>query len=127
MRLEDLNFRRGYWYLASPYTFYPVGQEQAHADICCVAGKLLRRDIPIFSPIAHSHPIAEYADIEPMAHEFWMRANRHLIEGAAGVIVVKLESWDESGGIEDEIKIFRQAKKPVLYLDPITLDISDEP
>lgn len=126
MRLEDLAFRRGYWYLASPYSLYPTGQEQAHADICCIAGRLLKNEISIFSPIAHSHPIADYADIE-MGHEFWMNANRHLIEGAVGLVVVKLESWDESRGIESEIGIFRQAKKPILYLDPATLDISDEP
>lgn len=127
MNIEDLAFRRGFWYVASPYSLYSTGLDQAHADVCCVAGKLLALGVPLFCPIAHSHSIADYAELNPTDHEFWMKANRYLMESAAGMIIVKLESWDESHGIEDEIKAFRQAKKPVLYLDPVTLDISDEP
>lgn len=54
-----------YWYLASPYSKYPAGIEAAFQDICKQTALLIRHKIPVYSPIAHTHPVAIHGEIDP--------------------------------------------------------------
>lgn len=48
-------------YLASPYTHSDVHvREWRFREACRAAAALLRAGITVFSPIAHSHPIAAF-------------------------------------------------------------------
>jgi hypothetical protein len=40
------------------------------------------------------------------------------MDGACGLIVVSATGWEDSYGIAQEIKVFRAAGKPILYVDP---------
>ena len=71
-----------FWYLASPYSKYPEGTQAAFEMACWQAGLLIRAGVPVFSPIAHSHPhirvrrnrsaIARYM-APPPTNRSWMR------------------------------------------------------
>lgn len=106
----------GFWYLATPYTNYPAGHQNAWDRACRVAARLLQANIPVFSPIAHGHQISR--SLEADTHEFWMKVNRPLMDAAHGLIVVTMDGWWESRGITEEREIFTAAGKPVIYLPP---------
>jgi hypothetical protein len=103
-------------YVATPYSKYDAGLDAAYEEACAVTGELLRFDVKAFSPIAHSHGISKYANIDPLDHQFWMRADKTYIEKADALIVVQLDGWDESIGVAMEIRDFREAGKPIEYI-----------
>lgn len=107
-----------YWYLATPYSKYPDGLEAAFEEACRVAGWLIANDVKVFSPISHTHPIALCADLDPLDHEIWLPADEPFMNGACGLIVAEMDSWQDSYGIGEEIKVFRNAKKPIIHLAP---------
>ena len=103
-------------YVATPYSRYADGLDAAYEEACAVTGELLRFHVKAFSPIAHSHGIAKYANIDPLDHQFWMRADKTYIDKADALIVVQLDGWDESVGVAMEIRDFREAGKPIEYI-----------
>lgn len=114
----DLPKIEGFWYLATPYSKYPKGQMWAFVDAAKLAGKLLQRGVPLFCPIVHSHPIAIHGGIDGLDHDFWIPADRPMMDAAGGLLVGKLEGWEDSDGICEEINIFNAAMKQVEFIDP---------
>ena len=107
-----------FWYLASPYSKYSAGIFAAYADACQQAALLVRAGVPVFSPIAHSHGIAEFGEIDPADHEIWLPADAPFMDAAHGIVVCKLPGWDKSRGVQHEIDVFQSADKPVVYMEP---------
>lgn len=88
-------------YLSIPYS----GQEYLSFRVsCAVAAELMRRGHVVFSPIAHSHVIAEYGGLPHGNHEFWLRQDMEHLRLCDELWVVKLEGWQESVGVAAEIK-----------------------
>lgn len=110
-------------YLASPYAKYPHGKEKAFEDICVTAAELISVGYKIYSPIAHTHPIALHGKLDAINHEFWLKFDETMMGVCDSVVVAKMESWEISYGVGEEIKIFTKAGKPVYYLDPISMKI----
>jgi hypothetical protein len=111
----------GYWYLASPYSKFPKGFREAFRQICEIGAALVRQGIPIFSPIAHNHPLAMWGGIDPLDHTIWLPLDFPMIDAAYGLIVAQMDGWTDSYGIGVEIERFTRAQKPIAYLDPTTL------
>ncbi len=107
-----------YWYLASPYSKYPHGLGAAFSLACREAGRLMKARIPVFSPIAHTHPIAGMCAIDPLAHEFWMATDKPMMDAARGLIMLQADGWWESKGMQIELETFRAAGKPVTWMVP---------
>lgn len=116
MTIEKLREVDTYWYLASPYSKYPAGLEAAFRDICKAAGYLINNKVPIFCPIAHSHPISMHGNLDALDHDVWLPADKPFFEGASGIIVCKMDTWEKSYGINYEIEAFRQLGKPIWYM-----------
>lgn len=106
-----------FWYLATPYSEYPYGHDAAATLAAMMAARLAEARIPVFSPIAHSHPIAKHTAAHSTDHDFWMNVDAPFMELASGLIVVTAESWQQSRGIQEEIKRFAEAGKPIIYWD----------
>lgn len=113
-RLRDAG---GYVYVATPYSKYPAGLTAAWQEACKAAGVLIRAGVPCFSPIAHTHPIATHGDIDPYAHDIWLPADAPMMEAANALLVVKMDTWEESYGIGVEIAAFKAAGKPVEFME----------
>lgn len=109
--------RPGYWYLASPYSKYPQGTEQAFKAICRIAAELIQAGVPVFCPIAHSHPLSANSDIVEHDYETWLGLDFHMMKHAVGIIVADMETWNTSYGVGVEIDYFTKAGKPVLHLE----------
>lgn len=107
-----------YWYLATVYSKHPDGIDAAHVMACRAAADLIRAGIPVFSPIAHTHPIAIHGAIDPLDHSIWLPADAPMMAGARGLIVYCSEGWRDSYGIGEEIKAFTTAGKSIVHMTP---------
>jgi len=103
----------GFHYLATPYSRFPAGLEEAHRQACLAAAECFREGLVVFSPIAHSHAIAFVGGLGG-DYETWQHCAEAMM-AAAGLIVVMMEGWEASVGIEAEIQWFRRAGKPIAY------------
>jgi hypothetical protein len=114
-------------YLGTPYSKYPAGIEAAFCDAAALTSRLLVAGVKVYSPIAHTHPIAIYGKLDPYDHKIWLPFDQAIMNAAKAMIVAKMEGWDTSFGIKHEIEYFTGARKPVFYLDPITLAVRENP
>ena len=107
-----------FWYLATPYSKYPGGIEEAFREAARQAAILVRAGVPVISPIAHTHPVAIYGFMDPLDHRIWLPVDRPIMNAACGLIVCMMEGWEESIGIKHETNIFERAGKPVVFMTP---------
>jgi hypothetical protein len=107
-----------FWYLATPYSKYPEGLEAAFALACGQAALFARAAVPVYSPIAHTHPIAAIGEIDPYDHKIWLPFDEPMMHAAHGLIVLMADSWQQSYGMKVEIEQFKAAGKPVIYMTP---------
>ena len=105
-------------YLACPYTHkdYSVMVERFLA-VNKVAARLMSEGKYIFSPISHTHPIAEAGSL-PRGWEFWEGYDRRVLKDCNRIMVLCLPGWTESTGVQAEIKIGKEFGIPVDYIKP---------
>ena len=129
MTPQDLTwtFPGRYFYLASPYSKWSEGLDDACRVISEIAGRLIQHGLPVFSPIAHSHTICAAAKMDFLSHDVWLPADKPLVDAAAGLIVADMGFWETSHGVRKEIEWFRKAEKPCWLLDPVELELNDLP
>ncbi len=105
----------GFWYLATPYSRYSKGIEAAFNDAVSAAATCIKAGVMVFSPIAHSHPIAVAGQIA--GHfEQWAALDEAMIAASNGMIVVEMEGWQESAGIKAEIDLCHKLGKSVHFM-----------
>jgi hypothetical protein len=108
-------------YLATPYSKHPDGVFVAFRDACMIAGKLLLKGINVYSPIAHTHCIASFAEIDPFDHKIWLPFDEAMLDVSHTLIVAHMSGWDTSKGVAYEIEYFSKKRKPIFDLDPVHL------
>ena len=114
-------------YLASPYS-HPdrAVRRRRFRAACRAAGAMLRAGLMVYSPIAHSAAIAS-AGLDDMDHDFWMHVDRPYLEWCHMVMVLTLDGWRESRGVNIEIAQARAMHKPVSLIAPADLGVRDVP
>lgn len=119
-------------YLASPYTHEdPEVMDYRFNQVCEAAGALIQKGFLVFSPIAHTHPIAVVCNL-PRHSDFWMKYDRTFIEWCDQLWVLDTDGWRQSRGIRMEVEIARELFKPVLLYGGIwnefvvTTEVTDE-
>ena len=109
------NVPKPFWYLATPYSRYPLGKEAAHQIACEMAARCFEAGILVFSPIAHTHAIAVYGKLDG-GFDAWELFDISMMTAASGVIVVLMDGWKESEGIQREMLWCRDNNKPVIFM-----------
>lgn len=109
------------------YSKHPEGIEKAFEQAAWAAAKLLERGHSVYSPIAHTHPVAIYGGIDPLRHDIWLPADEPFMTAAAELWVATMPKWQESKGIAHEIAFFEAAGKPVRFLSWPDLAIIPRP
>jgi hypothetical protein len=105
------------FYLASPYSAPESRTQELRFDQACrTAAALKRAGLFIFSPIAHSHPIAAHG--LPGDFSFWQTFCELTLGRCDGMIVLCLPGWQTSTGVSAEIKLAEEKRLPIYYLDP---------
>lgn len=105
-------------YLACPYTHQDRAVRVARFEAAnLAASKLMREGHYVFSPISHTHPIAEAGGL-PLGWDFWEGFDRAYIGHSHKLIVLTLGGWAQSKGVMAEIAIADSMGIPVEYLSP---------
>jgi len=103
-------------YLATPYSHPDASvRHNRFLEVNKAAAEMMRRGLLVFSPISHTHPIAEAGDL-PKGWDFWEQYDRTFIEWADELHVLMLDGWYESTGVTAEIKIANKMRKPIFYI-----------
>lgn len=116
--LKNARSLPGYWYLATPYTRYALGIEEAFRAASMATADLIRLGVSVFSPIAHTHPVGIYGSIDPYDVDFWVKVDAPLMRAASGLIVFTMPGWAESKGVTHERIAFDNENKPIEFLAP---------
>jgi len=100
-------------YLASPYTHPSSAIRQARFEaVCEVAGRLMKKGLHVFSPIAHTHCIALMAGL-PSDIRYWQEYDTKILSRCDELWVCTLDGWLQSSGVEFEINLARKIPIPV--------------
>jgi hypothetical protein len=104
-------------YLASPYSHKdPEVMLDRFRRVCVVAGRLMEIGEIVFSPIAHTHPIALACGLS-RGFDYWKRFDEEFISVSHKLVVVTMQGWRESLGVQAEIKIAVELGKRVLFIE----------
>lgn len=118
-------------YLASPYSHRkPSVRTQRFHYACNATASLLHAGLNVFSPIVHGHPLAAHG--LPTDWFFWQAFDREQILRCTSVVVLMLDGWQESVGVQAELRIAAEASLPVQYMLPAEFmigefDVNDPP
>src|SRR5260370_35643395 len=108
-------------YLASPYSHPDAAiRKQRYHAACRATAEMMREGHIVFCPIAHSHPLVEHG--LPTGWAYWERCDRAFLERGDEVAVLTLDGWQDSIGVQAEIRIATELGKPVRYLAPELAD-----
>jgi hypothetical protein len=106
-------------YIASPYTSVlpnkngiNVMQRRYEVVMEFVANNL---EMPFFSPILYCHEMAKKYEL-PKTFGYWQKLNHHYIDISTEVWVLKMNGWEESKGVSDEIQYATEIGKNVIYV-----------
>jgi len=104
-------------YLCSPYSSPDKTVCNDRFRLACkAAAKLMRDGYIVFSPIAHSHPVAQYIG-NRLDHGFWLEQDLSFLDSWADEMwVLMIDGWQESEGIAAEIKRAETIGLPVKYI-----------
>ena len=101
-------------YLASPYSHPDKSVRENRFRAACKAASLLMvQGYLVFSPIAHSHTIAQYLD-NHLDLDFWLEIDLSFLDSWADEMwILCIPGWWESKGIRREIE---HAKKHGIHV-----------
>jgi nucleoside 2-deoxyribosyltransferase len=109
------------YYLATPYSKYDRGIDLAFEHAAWLAAQLLKAGHRVYSPIAHTHPLAIYGKLDRLDHSIWLPFDQAMMDACDEMLVAHMPGWTKSKGVAHEIDYFIAAGKPVYHLDPHTL------
>lgn len=104
-------------YVLCPYSGSTREQEYRFNIVSKYTGDLIKQGHIAFSPITHCHPIAQISGL-PGDFDFWLRFNEEFISWSEEGHVLCLPGWNTSTGINGELKMFKEQRKPVLFVNP---------
>jgi len=104
-------------YLASPYSKFPGGREEAFNTICKKAAQLMEQGHLIFCPIAHSHPIEDIGMTKIHDGDFWLKQDFAVLAACKELWVYKMPSWEDSYGVAKEIEFANKNNITVKFID----------
>jgi Domain of unknown function (DUF1937) len=103
-------------YLASPYSHPDALVCQASFDAACRAtADLVHAGRVVFSPIVHGHPLVRFG--LPTDWSFWQRFDQEYLRRCDDVLVLQIDGWQESEGVQAEVELARGLGKRITYLD----------
>jgi hypothetical protein len=92
-----------YWFLASPYTHeHRIIRVHRYEIAKTAAAWCFQNGVLAYSPIVYTHLISVEFDL-PIPYQFWREHNHAMITGSCGLLILKIDGYDRSKGITDEV------------------------
>ena len=110
-------------YLASPYSHDDPNIVQERVDITTkVVNKLLQEGKTVVSPVVYGHNIVKTCGL-PGDWGFWEKFCKEMISKSDEVLVLPLDGWEESIGVQGELEY---ADKLGIFVTIMNSEIFDE-
>jgi hypothetical protein len=104
-------------YLASPYSHrHPVVRHARFDAACRAAAQLTLTGTPVLAPVIHGHALLRYG--VPSDWPFWEPLATEYLRRCDKLIVLTLDGWRESQGVQAEMALAAALGKRVDYLQP---------
>jgi hypothetical protein len=109
-------------YLATPYSHRdPVVRERRFKEACRIAAHFISEGWLVFCPIAHGHPIAVAGENVgtcwlPKNWDYWQKFDCKMLSACDELWIVMMDGWEESKGIDGEIDMAADLKKPIRFI-----------
>ena len=101
-------------YLASPYSHPdPATRDQRYLAACRATVRLLLAGHSVFSPIVHGHPLVQLGLSGDWL--FWARHDQWHLSRCHQVLVLPVDGWKESQGVQAEVELAHRLGIPVSY------------
>lgn len=111
-------------YFASPYSSPdPDVRTWRFHQACRATAALMQQGLIVISPIVHSHPLVAHG--LPTSWEFWARLDREFLARCDVLAVLMLPGWQESVGVQAEIRLAQELGLPVVFIEPSELEAMD--
>jgi hypothetical protein len=81
------------------------------------AAQIMAAELLVYSPITHSHPMTLHEAL-PGTWAYWERMDREMLSICSELWIMKLDGWEDSEGLQDEIAIASEWRKPVVFIEP---------
>ena len=104
------------WYVATPFTNYPGGHQEAWKIAVRITGALAKTGFIVYSPIVHWYPVAKAAHIDGAFSDYWRKVNSVSMGASFAAVVPMIPGYDTSNGVKDECAWFSARGRPVVYL-----------
>jgi nucleoside 2-deoxyribosyltransferase len=106
-------------YLACPYTHPDRAVRERRFQLATeTAAALIKRGHIVFSPITMTHPIDSVlaGNASTLGSEFWVTFDEAFMDICSEMIVLDIEGWKRSSGIQREVAYFEMQGKPVRFI-----------
>lgn len=102
-------------YLALPYSHPdPKVRQFRYEQACITAYELMQQGRKVVCPVIHNHPLVLLG--LKFGWYTWEGYDRLFMDICGEMIVLRLEGWKESEGVDGEIEYMKMSEKPVAYL-----------
>ena len=104
-------------YVASPYTS-PNAEVMQHRyeTVRDFVGRATLNEFIVYSPIVHFHEVAKSIAL-PRNYSFYKHINLHMLALASSMWVLCMSGWEDSNGVNDEIKFCTLNGIEVIYIE----------
>lgn len=110
-------------YLGTPYSLYEGGLDLAAREARILEAKLVANGVKAYSPVAHTHELAQLSGIDALDLNFWLEYDEPFMEAADALLIGELKGFEKSDGIDYEKDIFRGQGKPIFWVHPQSLEV----
>lgn len=101
-------------YLAGPYTSNDDEvRKNRFIELTKMCGKIMKLGYVVFSPISHSHLVAEMVKM-PTDWEFWKKIDLKFMDCCKILAIYAIPGWTESLGVSEEMRYARSNDIPII-------------
>lgn len=103
-------------YLASPYSHVdPKVRKERFKQVSDVTVNLIKAGLFVYAPIAAWHTLAESYDL-PVEFDYWQKFDELIVSRSNRVLVLTLNGWEQSKGVQAEIAFAKSQGIPTFYI-----------
>ena len=113
---------RGITYLAAPYSHPdPDVRRARYESATAAAAALTRRGTIVFSPLTLTHPmdVLLAREGETLGSDYWVAFDEAFMELCSEIVVLRLDGWEQSKGVNSELEFFRTRGRRITFIDPV--------